>query len=60
MSDFLHMGGYAFFVWTSFGISFAILVYNAIQPLIRHKQLKREISGQIKRQQSIKEHASKT
>lgn len=51
MNEFFHMGGYAFFVWTSFGISAIVLIYNIIQPIRRHKELKREIRGQLKRQQ---------
>ena len=49
MSEFLHMGGYAAFVWSSFGISLAVLVLNVILPIMRRKQLTREVSSQIKR-----------
>lgn len=28
MSDFLHMGGYAFFVWSSFGLTAVVLLLN--------------------------------
>ena len=30
MSDFLQMGGYAEFVWSSFGLAAATLVFNVI------------------------------
>ena len=30
MSDFLQMGGYAEFVWSSFGLAVATLVFNVI------------------------------
>jgi heme exporter protein D len=49
MSEFLNMGGYAVFVWSSFGISFVVLLLNVIVPVIRRKQLIRDVSGHIKR-----------
>jgi heme exporter protein D len=30
VSDFLSMGGYAFYVWTAFGFSFALLFIELI------------------------------
>ena len=27
-SEFFHMGGYAFFVWTSYAITFAVIIAN--------------------------------
>ena len=49
MSEFLNMGGYAVFVWSSFGISFVVLLLNVIVPVMRRKQLIRDVSGHIKR-----------
>ena len=49
MSEFLNMGGYAVFVWSSFGISLLVLLANIIMPIMRRKQLIREVSSQIKR-----------
>ncbi len=49
MSEFLSMGGYAIFVWSSFGISILVLLLNIIIPIMRRKQLIREVSSQIKR-----------
>jgi heme exporter protein CcmD len=28
MGDFLHMGGYARFVWPAYGLAFAVLAWN--------------------------------
>jgi len=28
MEDFLHMGGYATFVWSSYGLGFLVLAWN--------------------------------
>lgn len=42
LNEFLHMGGYAFYVWTSYGITFLVLAANLIAPIIqRRKNLKR-------------------
>jgi heme exporter protein D len=49
MSEFFNMGGYAVFVWSSFGISFLVLALNVIFPILRRKQLLRDVLGHIKR-----------
>jgi heme exporter protein D len=30
MSEFLHMGGYAAFVWPSFGLAAGVLLWNVV------------------------------
>lgn len=32
MDSFLHMGGYAFYVWTSYALAAVILAFNWIAP----------------------------
>jgi len=49
MNEFFNMGGYAVFVWSSFGISFIVLLLNAVLPVLRRKQLIRDVRGHIKR-----------
>jgi len=51
MNEFFNMGGYAIFVWSSFGISFLVLLLNVIFPLMHRKQLIRDVRGHIKRKQ---------
>lgn len=51
MNEFLNMGGYAVFVWGSFGISLLVLALNVIIPIMHRKKLIREVSSQIKRNQ---------
>ncbi len=41
--EFLHMGGYALYVWTAYGLCFIVLVLNAIIPLQREKRFFRSI-----------------
>ena len=51
MNEFLHMGGYAVFVWSSFGISALVLLLNVVLPIMRRKQLIRDVEGHIRRKQ---------
>ncbi len=43
MSEFLNMGGYAVYVWSSYAIVATVLVVNLVVPYLRHKQLLREL-----------------
>jgi len=49
VSEFFHMGGYAFYVWTSYAIAAVALVFSWIQPLMREKRLLREIARRLRR-----------
>ena len=42
MSEFLHMGGYAFYVWTAYGAAFVVLALNVAVPIVRRRRLVRE------------------
>lgn len=46
MADFLHMGGYAFYVWTSYLVVLALLLWHFLAPLNRVQSLLRIISLQ--------------
>lgn len=37
------MGGYAFYVWSAYGLAFAVLAWNAIVPGRRERRLLRAI-----------------
>lgn len=41
MSEFLHMGGYAFYVWTAYGAALVVLALNFAAPIVRHRRLLR-------------------
>ena len=49
-SEFFHMGGYAFFVWTSYGIAFVVLLANIILPIMQRKKTMARIRRAIKRE----------
>ena len=50
LQSFLHMGGYAFYVWSAYGLSFIVLVLNVVLPLKREQQFFRAL---IKRKERM-------
>ncbi len=48
--DFFAMGGYAFYVWTSYGLTFVVLLMLIIIPMIRHKQFLRELKAKLQKE----------
>ena len=44
--QFWAMGGYAPFVWSSYGIAAIVLAVNVIAPLVAHRRLKRRIRNE--------------
>ncbi|WP_286263201.1 heme exporter protein CcmD [Thalassotalea atypica] len=56
-SDFINMGGYAFYVWFAFGVSGALLVLLTLTTKYNHKKIKADIIQQIKREQKLKQAA---
>lgn len=49
MSEFIAMGGYAFYVWSSLAITAGVLIWNLISPIQHRKALLRDVAGQIAR-----------
>ena len=49
LNEFFNMGGYAFYVWTSYGIALAVLLINVILPLRQRKKLLGDINRAAKR-----------
>ncbi len=50
LQEFFAMGGYAFYVWTSYGIATIILVINIIIPIVQRKGFLRQQALKQKRQ----------
>jgi heme exporter protein D len=50
LQEFLAMGGYGFYVWTSYGICLVVLVANVVIPVIQRKQFLRQQALKQKRQ----------
>ena len=51
LQEFLAMGGYGFYVWTSYGICLVVLVANVLIPVIQRKQFLRQQALKQKRQE---------
>ena len=53
-AEFFYMGGYAFEVWTSWGLTIAALILFVILPKRRSAKIKSQIQRQISREQRSK------
>lgn len=49
MKAFFEMGGYAFYVWTSYGLALIVLVANLIAPVLQRRKLLGEIARKLRR-----------
>ncbi len=50
MSEFFSMGGYAVFVWSSYGLTLVLLVLNWFLPYQQHKQNLRKLKRQFRQE----------
>ncbi|MFM8331475.1 MAG: heme exporter protein CcmD [Candidatus Methylumidiphilus sp.] len=48
LEQFFSMGGYAFYVWTSYGIAFVVLILNLLLPLRRKAAVLKDIERALK------------
>ncbi len=51
LGEFLHMGGYAAYVWSAFGLSFLVLIVNVIIPLNTEKRILRDLKKKLDREE---------
>jgi heme exporter protein D len=49
LNEFFHMGGYAVYVWTSYGIALVVLLLNIILPVRQHRKLLTDIARMASR-----------
>ncbi|MDI1302847.1 MAG: heme exporter protein CcmD [bacterium] len=49
-AGFLAMGRHGLYVWMAYGVTFAIIVWNALQPVLQRRRLLREQSALIRRE----------
>ena len=50
LHEFLNMGGYAFYVWTSYGLAAVILIANLLVPILNARRQRREMIGKLRRE----------
>lgn len=48
-SDFITMGGYGVYVWSSYAFFSIVVAYNLIQPKLAQKKFFKQQAAQIKR-----------
>ncbi len=53
MAEFFHMGGYAFYVWTSYGLTLIVLVANILSPLRQRRKLLADLARRARRERKI-------
>ncbi len=51
LSEFFHMGGYGFYVWSAYGVTFIVLVANVVVPLMRTRELRARLARQARMQE---------
>jgi len=56
---FLAMGGYAFYVWSAFGVTLVTMLVIAINSYRQHRKLLREVVNEQRRMARIKDARAK-
>jgi len=60
VSEFFNMGGYAFYVWTSYGISAVLLGWVFISPVFTRKGIIKELRMKYRQQERQQNETTKT
>ena len=55
MNDFLAMGGYGAYVWSSYAVFFAVLALEALAPRVTRNRVLAELRGRLKRREARNE-----
>ena len=50
-SEFFHMGGYAVYVWSSYGLTFLVLGWILISPIFTRKNIIKELKIKYRQQE---------
>lgn len=53
LEAFIHMGGHGLYVWLSYGVGFLVFAIALLSPLIKHKNIKKDLLQLKRRQQRI-------
>jgi heme exporter protein D len=55
VTDFLSMGGYGGYVWSSYAVFFIVLAIEALLPLAQRRRVLADIRGRLRRRQQRNE-----
>ena len=50
LEEFFHMGGYAFYVWSSYGLTFIVLMLIFFRPMMSKKQVLKDLRMKFRQQ----------
>lgn len=56
LQSFFAMGGYASYVWPAYAVFFAVLIADYLAPVVRRRQLLRDLRARLTRQQARRKH----
>ena len=56
LAEFLNMGGYAFFVWLAYGVTFGCLAVLIITTLGQESRVLKHIANKMKREERLKQN----
>ncbi|MEE9343709.1 MAG: heme exporter protein CcmD [Gammaproteobacteria bacterium] len=48
-SEFIHMGGYGFYVWTSYALTLIVLLANILSPIFLKRKVLKDITTKAQR-----------
>lgn len=57
-SEFFHMGGYAFYVWTSYALALVLVILNIIAPVLQRRRIITRIKRALRREELAGEKPS--
>ncbi|QUN07698.1 heme exporter protein CcmD [Shewanella yunxiaonensis] len=58
VTEFIHMGGYAFYVWLAYGVAYGALAILIGFCLTRKNRVLKEIAAKVKREERLAQHRS--
>lgn len=50
VADFFAMGGYAFYVWTSYGFFAIVMLWITLSPILKRRATLRDLSDKLARE----------
>ncbi|BFN29032.1 heme exporter protein D [Pseudomonas sp. SCT] len=51
-ADFIAMGNHGVYVWTSYGISLAVLILNVVLPVVARRRYLQDEARRLRREES--------
>lgn len=53
LQEFFHMGGYGFYVWSSYGIAMVVLLANFLSPILARRRLLTRLARRARRERQL-------